>query len=725
MKAPKKTSFAAALTVYLALAAIVFSTAAPAQAKSLFVVPHYQARNIDAWNINPDGTLTSQVSIPVIFPEDDRYPTGMALDEDSQTFLFTSEYLGGVGLFDFATGTTGGVYGLDAVSLAGVAVDGADNVVYAVKRNTNELYIYDLAGGVLSPRADNPKLLSNCVGAFGIALDDNSGILYVADTSVTVEGNNPAPESPVYNELDDAGNDTFTGREIHSSTGQVVVAGAIDADPDDVDFFEVTGLSASFVTIEVVEGDLNLFPRLGEFDAAGVLQSETTASPARLNIRPDSSGAIRFAITHLVDSGYTGLNGIPGSYSNYKIAVWDSGRVEGMVRAYETAELSDAGLGFQPSHRPVGIAVDTKRNCVYTVSVPNIGVDVPEGAGSNLLSKYDLNSATETIVDMGHPGIGVAVDELTGYAYITGAGDANNISVWDTETSPFTEVYDSGPYEIEPGGPTGHPAAICIPDKLGYNPLNLLKIAEPPNVAPGGQVTYTISIENPSAESVSNVTIVDNLAVELVFDWASDGGVYDSDTRTVTWTLGTIDPGQTKTVTLVATVKEDTPGGITIVNFATVDGTEIPPSTETDDTEVSSWTLPCEDAIPSVAELWPPNHKFVDVQILGLADPYGNPANIVITAITSDEATATEKGAGGDKHAPDAQGVGTSTAALRAERSGKGNGRVYEISFTASVLVDGVLDECEGSVKVCAPHDMRPGHECIDDGQNYDATTVN
>ncbi len=136
----------------------------------------------------------------------------------------------------------------------------------------------------------------------------------------------------------------------------------------------------------------------------------------------------------------------------------------------------------------------------------------------------------------------------------------------------------------------------------------------------------------------------------------------------------------------------------------------------------------CSEASANPACLWPPNHKMVPVSITGVTDPDGDPVTIVITGITSDEATASDKGAGGAKHAPDADGVGTDTAELRAERSGKSNGRVYVISFTAS---DGKGGECEGSVQVNVPHDQRPARrapapcEADDDGQNYDATEEN
>lgn len=121
--------------------------------------------------------------------------------------------------------------------------------------------------------------------------------------------------------------------------------------------------------------------------------------------------------------------------------------------------------------------------------------------------------------------------------------------------------------------------------------------------------------------------------------------------------------------------------------------------------------------------LWPPNHKMVPVSILGVTDPEGDPVTITITSITSDEPTASDKGSGGAKHAPDASGIGSDTATIRAERSGNGDGRVYVINFTAS---DVKGRESTGSVVVKVPHDQS-SKEClaIDSGQNYDATQKN
>jgi hypothetical protein len=125
----------------------------------------------------------------------------------------------------------------------------------------------------------------------------------------------------------------------------------------------------------------------------------------------------------------------------------------------------------------------------------------------------------------------------------------------------------------------------------------------------------------------------------------------------------------------------------------------------------------CSEAYASIDILWPPNHKFVDITIEGVTDPDGDIVTITIIGITQDE-PVDAVGTGDGNTFPDGTGIGTDIACVRAEREGTGNGRVYEISFTAT---DGWGGECSGSVTVCVPHDLRPGHECID-GQDYDST---
>jgi hypothetical protein len=78
-----------------------------------------------------------------------------------------------------------------------------------------------------------------------------------------------------------------------------------------------------------------------------------------------------------------------------------------------------------------------------------------------------------------------------------------------------------------------------------------------------------------------------------------------------------------------------------------------------------------------------------------VTDPDRDPVTITINQIKQDEPTDCT----GDGHTcPDGQGIGTSDAQVRAERSGRGNGRVYTIFFTAR---DGRGGSCQNSVAVC------------------------
>jgi uncharacterized repeat protein (TIGR01451 family) len=115
-------------------------------------------------------------------------------------------------------------------------------------------------------------------------------------------------------------------------------------------------------------------------------------------------------------------------------------------------------------------------------------------------------------------------------------------------------------------------------------------------------------------------------------------------------------------------------------------------------------------------EVWPPNHKFVTVAIAGVTDPDGDSLTTNIVGISQDEPL---NGRGDGNTCPDGKGVGTSSASVRAERSGTGNGRVYHVLFTAS---DGKGGQCTGNVRICVPHDRRPGHVCGEDGLVIDST---
>ncbi len=124
----------------------------------------------------------------------------------------------------------------------------------------------------------------------------------------------------------------------------------------------------------------------------------------------------------------------------------------------------------------------------------------------------------------------------------------------------------------------------------------------------------------------------------------------------------------------------------------------------------------CSNAVSSIDTVWPPNHKFHVVNILGVTDPDGDDVTITIDSIFQDEAVDST---GDGNSAPDGTGVGTSTASVRAERAGTGNGRVYHIGFTAE---DENGEVCSGEVLVGVPKRKKKKGAPVDDGPLYDST---
>lgn len=112
----------------------------------------------------------------------------------------------------------------------------------------------------------------------------------------------------------------------------------------------------------------------------------------------------------------------------------------------------------------------------------------------------------------------------------------------------------------------------------------------------------------------------------------------------------------------------------------------------------------CTGAFPSIPTIFPPNKKFVSETVKGVTD-------VTITGIFQDEPVRGK--------CPDATGVGSDMAQVRAERDDRRGGRTYHIQFSAND--DTISSACLGEVKVCVPHD-RKHFTCTDQGALFDST---
>ncbi|MEH6453225.1 MAG: hypothetical protein V7782_09330, partial [Psychromonas sp.] len=117
---------------------------------------------------------------------------------------------------------------------------------------------------------------------------------------------------------------------------------------------------------------------------------------------------------------------------------------------------------------------------------------------------------------------------------------------------------------------------------------------------------------------------------------------------------------------------------------ATADGTPEP------------WSEPATVATPVIVSvspqlLWPPNHRYVDVEVTASA------GEVSLISVTSNEP---DNGKGVGNTTDDIVILDNGSLLLRAERSGRGSGRIYTITYK-------VNDGAENVVAVVVPHSQK------------------
>ena len=115
-------------------------------------------------------------------------------------------------------------------------------------------------------------------------------------------------------------------------------------------------------------------------------------------------------------------------------------------------------------------------------------------------------------------------------------------------------------------------------------------------------------------------------------------------------------------------------------------------------------TLTVIDTIPPVIsataspnKLWPPNHKMVEVKLNVTVKDQCGPASWKIISVSSNEPVNDQ---GDGNTSPDWEIVNDRCVKLRAERSGKGNGRIYTIKVQAKDAAGNLSKVCSVTVTV-------------------------
>jgi len=264
-----------------------------------------------------------------------------------------------------------------------------------------------------------------------------------------------------------------------------------------------------------------------------------------------------------------------------------SDRASTTIRYFDTINFTAAGSYVQSlsGQTAMGIAVDSVRNAVYTGNAYG-----PYGS-KGMLVKYDLNTNTETFYTL--PGapvggsssgdniVGVAVDEDTGNVFVTtgnqGTGGTDTIIVFNSSLTVLKNDV----------GNIGNPTGIAIPKtQISFNPLSFTKTDSPDPIASGNNLTYTLCYDNiGNTNAVTNVVITDDIPAGTTF--VSATGPFANTPTTVTWSIASVSAGATQ-VCYNLVVNVTAANGATILNSATIDSVETPPTTQTQSTAVSS-----------------------------------------------------------------------------------------------------------------------------------------
>ncbi len=127
--------------------------------------------------------------------------------------------------------------------------------------------------------------------------------------------------------------------------------------------------------------------------------------------------------------------------------------------------------------------------------------------------------------------------------------------------------------------PTGEPTAVvAVPTSLPItiaDPM-IAKDVSAPFAQPDGPISWTITVTNPNSVPIHNITVIDNLPpqAELVSATATAGSISTTG-QTVTFSIQTLDGGQTVVITIEGRVRSDASGAV-ITNVASLTSAENP-----------------------------------------------------------------------------------------------------------------------------------------------------
>ncbi|MFE8597547.1 FG-GAP-like repeat-containing protein [Archangium violaceum] len=369
---------------------------------------------------------------------------------------------------------------------------------------------------------------------------------------------------------------------------------------------------------------------------------------------------------------------------------------------------------------PVALCRDVTVNadvyCTGSASVNNGSYDPDNGP-----SPLSISEVPYTSLPLGtHP---VTLTASDGEASAQCVG---NVTVVDNSkpavSCPASQV-------LETCSPAGAPASFAASATDNCGPAAVSCSHASGSTFPVGETAVTCGATDASGNTAScgfNVTVTGDTTppvlscptAPVVVDACSAGG------STATFSVSATDNCGPVPVNCSHPSGSKFPAGNTTVSCSATDGFG--------NTSSCSFSVQVSGASPSTpptpgadlgTELWPPNHKYVDVSLADCAAPAtdacGNPLPLErygrILRVTSDE-VEDANGNGDGRTCEDMVLVtGSSSVQLRAEREGGGDGRIYTLHY--AVTNDAGVS-IQSSCRVHVPHDQS-GRGAVDSGVKF------
>ena len=150
-----------------------------------------------------------------------------------------------------------------------------------------------------------------------------------------------------------------------------------------------------------------------------------------------------------------------------------------------------------------------------------------------------------------------------------GTVEAGQSKVLDLKTEVGTSTSGDSlvntAYLTADGGRTDTASVKTALSEFGAG-IEVLKLTPDSVYAAGDSITYSIIVRNNTDNPADNVSVTDTLSSHLTFIKATNDGVFE--TRSVVWTLGTLQPGHVDTLDLVASINIPIDNNTHIPNIA-------------------------------------------------------------------------------------------------------------------------------------------------------------